>query len=366
MRRGRAAQVVEPDLPLHAGARERGGTHDDFRRALCAELRATPFAIRFTDIDGSGTGDIVWANAGRWQWIDLLGGVRPRLLTGVANGLGATTTMTYGSSAEEYLRDLRAALRCAPGDDADDGCFRWTASRLGCGIASAVPGNCDNQDRKAGGYRSGGSPVVSSVVKTVATSDHFDRVGREETITESAFSYHDAYYEGIEQEFRGFGTAEATALGDAYHPTSVAVTRFHQGRRPNELASDRTRDNPDEALKGREFLTEAHDGNTDRSARRYLSSTHAAYTVRKLMTGLNGVAVSYAYVRSTQDVKYDLRRWSTRDTPYSVGGVFRETATSTGSAMPRLDTVPDTEFVTSNHSIALRSAHYAIIGSTID
>ena len=63
-------------------------------------LTGTPHArgfaprIRFTDIDGSGTGDIVWANAGRWQWIDLLGGVRPRLLTGVANGLGATTTMT--------------------------------------------------------------------------------------------------------------------------------------------------------------------------------------------------------------------------------------------------------------------------------
>jgi YD repeat-containing protein len=34
--------------------------------------------------------------------------------------------------------------------------------------------------------------------------------------------------------------------------------------------------------------------------------------------------------------------------------------------MPRTGTVPDTEFVTYGHSVTLRGAHYAIVGSTID
>jgi RHS repeat-associated protein len=335
-------------------------------------LTSTPHApgfaprIRFTDIDGTGTGDIVWANAGRWQWIDFMGGVRPRLLTGVANGLGATTTMAYGSSAVEYLRDLRHAQTCNETQDADDGCYRWSGARLGCDDGGTA-GNCDYEDVKSGGYRSGGSPVVSSVVKTVATSDHFNApsIRREETVAESEFSYHDAYYEGIEQEFRGFGAAEATAIGDEFHPTSVAVTRFHQGRRPNALASDRTRDNPDEALKGREWLTEAHDGNPAGPARQYLSTTHAAYTVRRLMTGLNGVAVSYAYVRSTEDVKYDLRRWNATSTPRSVGGVIRETALTTGGDMPRSGVTTDAEFPSYGHQIVLRGEFYAIVGSEI-
>ena len=65
--------------------------------------------MRFTDIDGSATTDIVWANAGRWEYLDPTGGRRPRLLTAVHNGLGADTTIGYGSSAEDYVRDLQDA-----------------------------------------------------------------------------------------------------------------------------------------------------------------------------------------------------------------------------------------------------------------
>ena len=36
-----------------------------------------------------------------------------------------------------------------------------------------------------------------------------DQLGREANIVRNEYRYHDAYYEGIEQEFRGFGAADA-------------------------------------------------------------------------------------------------------------------------------------------------------------
>jgi hypothetical protein len=71
--------------------------------------------------------------------------------------------------------------------------------------------------------------VVSTIVRSVATTDRFNEVGREETITRTEYAYHDAYYEGIEQEFRGFGAADAIAVGDPmFHPTSHTRTYFPQ------------------------------------------------------------------------------------------------------------------------------------------
>jgi hypothetical protein len=46
----------------------------------------TPYAldvlarVRFADVDGSGTSDILFADSGRWRWLDPMGGTRPRLL----------------------------------------------------------------------------------------------------------------------------------------------------------------------------------------------------------------------------------------------------------------------------------------------
>ena len=93
-------------------------------RVTISGTPATPsFAprVRFADIDGSGTTDIVWGNASNWQFIDPAGGRRPRLLVGVDNGLGAFTTITYGSSADDYVADLQAASECT-----DSTCDRFT------------------------------------------------------------------------------------------------------------------------------------------------------------------------------------------------------------------------------------------------
>lgn len=265
---------------------------------------STPYApshspnITFADLDGSGTTDLVYGNSHRWEYIDLLGGVRPRLLIGVENGLGATTSITYSSSAEDYLADLASYGHC---DHANCDAFTWDSVVPSTG----GPPECPDGDRilyqRSGEcvYRSGGSPVISSVVRAVETSDNFHLVGREPNVSRIEFAYHNGYYEGIEQEFRGFGAAEARQIGDESHPTSTTISWFHQGRRPTPIATDRLAENPREALKGREYLTEVFD-----EAGVHLSTVHASLTVRRLMVGLDGRHVSYAYVHQTDELRY--------------------------------------------------------------
>ena len=133
------------------------------RRTIARNTPTAPaFAprVRFTDIDGSATTDIVWANAGRWEYIDLTGGQRPRLLTTVHNGLGADTTISYGSSAEDYVLDLHEA---ATGSGTET--FDWSATPTGpdarlCDLARlGGTEQCTSTDPDDWLIRSTGSPV---------------------------------------------------------------------------------------------------------------------------------------------------------------------------------------------------------------
>ncbi|MCC7542876.1 MAG: hypothetical protein IT379_42060, partial [Deltaproteobacteria bacterium] len=289
--------------------------------------------VRFADVDGSGTTDILWAVGDNYRWIDPMGGRQPRVLTSVDNGLGALTTLEYGSSIEDYLTDLAAAEACT-----DPSCDRFTWSRVG--------GDCDvrieraTREHESGSgqctYRSGGSPVVSTVVRAVETTDRFDALGRDENVSRTEFAYHDGYYEGIEQEFRGFGAADATAIGNESHPTGITRTRFLQGRRPNAIAGDRLADNPDEALKGRESLTEAFD---ERGV--YLSTSHATYAVRTLFpaTADGRPAVSYAYVLSTDELRYDTTPFTRGTGTLSLGTVIRQGPNEATTSMDPPETV---------------------------
>jgi YD repeat-containing protein len=283
-------------------------------RFTARQTFASPFApdyspnIRFADIDGSGTTDLVYGRADEWKYMDLLGGVRPRLLTRVHNGLGATTTLTYASAAEDYTRDLVEADLC-PGNCGGDE-YQWSqvGPPRGKTLADAGPGSpqCpwgDQQLFELSGqcvYRSGGSPVLSTVVRGVSTTDNFQRLGRAANVQQTEFKYHEGYYEGIEQEFRGFGAADAVAIGDTHHGSQFVRTFFHQGRRPSELATDRLAENPYEALKGHQWYTETYD---DRGA--YLATAHATVVARNLLTGLDGRVVWYAFVSQTDEFRYD-------------------------------------------------------------
>ena len=169
------------------------------------------------------------------------------------------------------------------------------------------------------------------------TSDNFHLLGREENESESRFFYHDGYYEGIEQEFRGFGAADAVAVGDFNHPTSQSRTRFLQGRRPAWMASNRLADNPNEALKGREYLSEVFD---ERGT--YLSTDRSVYRIRRLAMGLNGVAVSYAYVQESRGLRYDNAPFTADGTPHPLTLlVQREDLVDPGVLLPGEELPPD-------------------------
>ena len=330
-------------------------------RAIIDAPMAPDFAprIRFADVDGSATTDLVYANAGRWEYIDLLGGQRPRLLTTVENGLGATTTLTYGSSAEDYVADLEEAATCTDCDEV----FTWNAPADGCDqVFDDLTDGDPERYRPGAGVcvaRSGGSPVVSTVVRSVSTTDNFDalRGPGGANVTETRFAYHDGYYEGIEQEFRGFGAADAVAVGDAHHPTAITRTHFHQGRRPTALATDRLADNPYEALKGRQWLSEAFD-----ESGTFLSSSHATLAVRHLATGLDGRGLWYAYVRQSDELRYDNDPDSAGSAP---GTMTLELPSVVMEAVGEGGAIPTEQTVVRTRRVAVRHAGYAHMRSDI-
>jgi RHS repeat-associated protein len=120
------------------------------------------------DLLGSGTACLVWtsplpADATRpLRYIDVTGGVKPYLLNGVANNLGAQTTLSYAPSTKFYLQDRAAGTP-------------WL-TRL---------------------------PFPVQVVERVDTTDGVSR-----TSLVSLYSYHHGYYDGLEREFRGFARVD--------------------------------------------------------------------------------------------------------------------------------------------------------------
>jgi RHS repeat-associated protein len=123
--------------------------------------------VDVVDIFGSGTACLVWSTSlpGRspqMQYVDLLEGKKPHLLTSIKNHLGLETRIQYAPSTRFYLADAQAG---AP----------W-ATRL---------------------------PFPVHVVERVET---YDAVSRVRFVSTS--SYHHGYYDPIEREFRGFGRVE--------------------------------------------------------------------------------------------------------------------------------------------------------------
>ncbi len=181
--------------------------------------------------------------------------------------------------------------------------------------------------------RANGSPVISTVVRGVSTTDRFDALGRQAQVTESQFAYHDGYYEGIEEEFRGFGAADAVTVGDWNNPTVYSRTHFLQGRRPSSIEDDRLADNPNESLKGREVMTEVFD---DDGA--FLSTSYATITNRQLLTGLDGRTVHYAFVSETNELRYDTTPFTAGTGSISAPAVIREVVDSSGGLGTRSQT----------------------------
>jgi RHS repeat-associated protein len=121
-----------------------------------------------TDFLGRGTACLLWSSSlpgdfGRHiQYVDLMCGVKPHLLSRTINNLGAETRIAYASSTQFYLADRAVGTP-------------WV-TRL---------------------------PFPVHVVERVETYDH---ISRNRFVTH--YSYHHGFYDGEEREFRGFGRVD--------------------------------------------------------------------------------------------------------------------------------------------------------------
>ena len=158
--------------------------------------------ISVVDLLGRGTACLLWSSSlpgddrRPLRYLDLMGGIKPHLLTVVRNNLGAETRLEYKSSTEFYLADKAAGTP-------------WI-TRL---------------------------PFPVHVVTRIETNDLIS--GNRFATT---YTYHHGYFDGFEREFRGFGRVEqldteefgvlgpGTNLSRAFHvPPALTKTWFHTG-----------------------------------------------------------------------------------------------------------------------------------------
>jgi uncharacterized protein len=125
-------------------------------------------SVQAVDLLGTGTAHLVWSSPLRRDadapllYVDLMGGVKPHLLIAMRNNLGAETRATYAPSTRFYLQD-----------------------------------------------ESAGRPWVTRLpfpVWTVERTEAIDWIGRNRLVCR--YAYHHGFFDGLEREFRGFGMVE--------------------------------------------------------------------------------------------------------------------------------------------------------------
>ncbi|MBI5489050.1 MAG: hypothetical protein HY905_17075 [Deltaproteobacteria bacterium] len=258
--------------------------------------------VRVADVNGSTTTDVLWGNGRNYQFLDFTDGIQPRLLVSVANGMGKTSEISYRSTTT-YAAEARATV-----DETAGQVRPWTAF----------------------------APFPSQVVASSTVSDglggHY--------VTE--YKYRNAFYDGWEAEFRGFGEAMVKTVGDSNSPASVSVTRFEPGLMPewargNAAGHDsyedhpllnpncRFQENPLEALKGAVTSTETCDEGRWNNAPTSICQGAATsrYGVRRLyQPGLGGRSVWHAYAKDSYLWVYDTSVRPTGTVPASPAGGY--------------------------------------------
>ncbi|WP_030322687.1 SpvB/TcaC N-terminal domain-containing protein [Streptomyces sp. NRRL B-3229] len=174
-------------------------------------------SVQLCDLNGTGMAGLLFSRAagtsGRGganvRFLDLTGGTKPYLLTGMDNNLGAVTRVTYTPSTREYLRDQTQPAT------------RWRTTL----------------------------PFPVQVVTKVAVED---RISSGRLSTE--YRYHHGYWDGVEREFRGFAMVEqldTESFGAAptgpgavppehYTPPTLTKSWFHLGPVAADEAGDWT------------------------------------------------------------------------------------------------------------------------------
>jgi RHS repeat-associated protein len=195
--------------------------------------------IRWVDINGNGTTDLVYADSAsepHLQAVDLgrLLNVEsgPNILTVISNGIGGVTLIGYLPSTHFAIADAAA-----------------------------------------------GSPWPDRMplpVQVVSAITNLDSLGHQYV---TRFRYHDGYYDPVEKQFRGFARAEQIDVGEPEAPTLVTRSHFDTGRTWR-------------AMKGKllRLTTEQEDGKvfTD-------ETTQWIDPPVTLMIGTDGESVTYAH-----------------------------------------------------------------------
>jgi RHS repeat-associated protein len=156
-------------------------------------------SMQVLDLLGDGRACLVWSSPlpGRespLEYLPLTPAVPPRLLLSVDDSLGRRTSLTYSSSSAHYLRDVAS----------------------GRGWSTRLPAHRPVVDRR----------------------EVLDQIGNTRSV--QRFEYHDGYYDGEEREPRGFGqvdmydaeAADGTVPGPgaaAFTAPSLVRTWFHLG-----------------------------------------------------------------------------------------------------------------------------------------
>jgi RHS repeat-associated protein len=127
-------------------------------------------SLSVLDLLGEGTSCLAWSSplpgeSGRQlRYVDLMGGTKPHLLTGVANNMGLETSFTWATSTMYYVQDMLAGQA-------------WLTR-------------------------------LPFPVHVVAQRQVLDRVSGTQLTT--SYSYHHGYFDPVEREFRGFARVEQT------------------------------------------------------------------------------------------------------------------------------------------------------------
>jgi|GEM_PF-816301 len=250
--------------------------------------------VRLMDVNGSGTPDILYGDSKDYKYIDLQGGKKPYLLTGVENGLGKSTELEYSTSTEEMLAAAATGAKCGSAPETDRFAAAW------CSF----------------------SPTIAHVVKRVIERDNITLRGRPPAEYVTEYEYRDPVYEGRQREFRGFARARARRIGDGNSPTDVSESVFLLGQCMDPANGSlwngkgqthycaparRWEDNAYEALKGLPVETHKMDAQGV-----HLASTENEYTIRTLYEGLDGRAVRHAFLSQTDSLLYDTAAGKTR------------------------------------------------------